>query len=88
MTLPKNQNDPAEAADDEDCNGRGAVPGVVANGGLVYYEDGEDGSCEDEERAEKVKISKGDLDKELVVVWPQEEEDDGGNASTRAAIKN
>lgn len=88
MTLPKDQHDPAEAADDEDYNGRGAVPGVVANGGLVYHEDGEDGSCEDEERAEEVKVSERDLDKELVVVWPEEEEDDGGNSSTRATIKS
>lgn len=88
MTLPEDQHDPAEAAEDEDDNGRGAAPGVVANGGLVYYKDGQDGSCEDEECAEEVEVSEGDLDEELVVVWPEKEEDDGGNSSTGAAIKN
>lgn len=51
LALPKDEADPAEAADDKDRDCGGAAPGVVADGGLVDDEDGEDGGGEDENGA-------------------------------------
>lgn len=72
VPLPEDDNDPAEAADDEDGNGGGAVPGVVADGSLVNDEDGQDGAGEDEDGAKVVEALHFDLDKELVVFGPKD----------------
>lgn len=73
LALPENEGDPAEAADDEDGYRGAAAPGVVADGGLVDDEDGQDGGGEDEDGAEVVEAAHVNLDKELVVLGPEEQ---------------
>lgn len=88
MPLPKDEANPTEATDDEYYNGRGAVPGIVPNGSLVNHEDRQNSSAENEYGAGVVEVSQRNLDEQLVVVWPDEKEDNGRNGCTWAAVKN
>lgn len=83
--LPDEERYPAETAQDEDGDGRGAAPGIVPDGGLVDYEDGKHSSCQDQHSPDIIEVPKGYLDKELVVVWPDEEQHQGRDKGTRAA---
>lgn len=85
--LPEDEQDPAEAADDENGNGGGAVPGVVADGSLVDDEDGQDGGGQDEDGAEVVEPADTDWHNELVVLGPEEEEQNSGDKGARRTVE-